>query len=127
MIENLSQNWLDAKHAERVATDRRRELEDKLLSLIGVAENMEGTESVETDGGYKIKITGRMTRKVNAERLQELAAENGLSDHLASLFKWTPTIVSDQWESADPSITEPLLDAITTTAGRPTFKIIVKE
>jgi hypothetical protein len=68
-----------------------------------------------------------MTRKVNAERLQELAAEHGLSDHLASLFKWTPTIVSDQWESADPSITEPLLDAITTTAGRPTFKIIVKE
>jgi hypothetical protein len=26
MIENLSQKWLDAKHAERVATDRRREL-----------------------------------------------------------------------------------------------------
>ena len=48
-LENLSQNWLDAKQAEKVATERRRELEDKLLSLIGVAENMEGTENVETD------------------------------------------------------------------------------
>jgi hypothetical protein len=58
------------------------------------------------------------------EELQQLAAEHGLSDHLSSLFKWTPSIVSDQWESADPSITTPLLDAITTTANRPTFKII---
>jgi hypothetical protein len=98
MIENLSQNWLDAKQAEKVATERRRELEDKLLSLIGVAENMEGTENVETDGGYKIKITGRMTRKVNGERIQEIAAEEGLTDHLSSLFRWKPEINMTAWK-----------------------------
>jgi hypothetical protein len=77
MLENLSQNWLDAKDAEHLATERRRRLEDKLLSLIGVAENMEGTESVETDGGYKIKITGRMTRKVNGERIPRNCSGGG--------------------------------------------------
>jgi hypothetical protein len=124
---SLHQAWLNAKQAEETAIKVRRELEDQMVKEFNVAANMEGTKNFPTPDGFLVKIVGRLTRKVNAERLQELAAEHGLSDHLASLFKWTPTIVSDQWESADPSITEPLLDAITTTAGRPTFKIIVKE
>jgi hypothetical protein len=124
---SLYQAWLNAKQTEETAVKVRRDLEDQMVKEFNVAANMEGTKNFPTPDGYLVKIVGRMTRKVNAERLQELAAEHGLSDHLASLFKWTPTIVSDQWESADPSITEPLLDAITTTAGRPTFKIIVKE
>jgi hypothetical protein len=124
---SLYQAWLNAKQTEETAVKVRRDLEDQMVKEFNVAANMEGTKNFPTPDGFLVKIVGRMTRKVNAERLQELAAEHGLSDHLASLFKWTPTIVSDQWESADPSITEPLLDAITTTAGRPTFKIIVKE
>jgi len=124
---SLYQAWLNAKQTEETAVKVRRDLEDQMVKEFNVAPTMEGTKNFPTPDGFLVKIVGRMTRKVNAERLQELAAEHGLSDHLASLFKWTPTIVSEQWESADPSITEPLLDAITTTAGRPTFKIIVKE
>ena len=124
---SLYQAWLNAKQTEETAVKVRRDLEDHMVKEFNVASTMEGTKNFPTPDGFLVKIVGRMTRKVNAERLQELAAEHGLSDHLASLFKWTPTIVSDQWESADPSITKPLLDAITTTAGRPTFKIIVKE
>jgi hypothetical protein len=94
-----------------------------LLSLIGVAENMEGTENVETDGGYKIKITGRMTRKVNGERIQEIAAEEGLTDHLQSLFRWKPEVNMSAWKSADKAITGPLLGGITTQPGRASFTI----
>ena len=83
MIDDLAQNWLEAKSAEQAATERRRDIEDKLLSLAGIAENMEGTENVETDGGYKIKITGRMGRKVDADRIQDIAAEEGSSEHLS--------------------------------------------
>ena len=124
---SLYQAWLNAKQTEETAVKVRRDLEDQMVKEFKIAPTMEGTKNFRTPDGYLVKIIGRMTRKVNAERLQELAAEHGLSDHLASLFKWTPTIVSEQWESADPSITTPLLDAITTTSGRPTFKIIVKE
>ena len=122
-LENLSQNWLDAKEAEHLATERRRELEDKLLSLIGVAENMEGTENVETDGGYKIKITGRMSHRIDGARIQEIAAEEGLTDHLSTLFRWKPEINMAAWKSADKSITGPLLGGITTQPGRASFTI----
>jgi hypothetical protein len=124
MIDDLAKNWLAAKEAEKVATETRRKLEDQLLSLIGVAESMEGTEKVETDGGYKIKITGRMTRKVDSERIQDIAAEEGLTDHLSSLFRWKPEVNMSAWKNADKSITGPLLGGITTQPGRASFSII---
>ena len=123
MIDDLAQNWLDAKSAEQTATERRRELEDKLLSAVGVAENMEGTENVETDGGYKIKITGRMSRKVDADRIQDIAAEEGSTEHLSSLFRWKPELNMAAWKNADKSITAPLLGGITTKPGRASFQI----
>jgi hypothetical protein len=124
---SLYQAWLNAKHTEETAVKVRRDLEDQMVKEFNVSETLDGTKNITTSDGYLIKVVGRMTRKINAEKLQELAEEHGLSDHLSSLFRWKPEINSEQWAAADPSITQPLLDAITTTAGRPTFKIIVKE
>jgi len=123
MIDDLAQNWLDAKEAEATAVARRRHLEDKLMSLIGVPETLEGVETVDTDAGYSIKVTGRMNRKVNGDRIQEIAAEEGLTDHLSSLFRWKPEINMTAWKSADKSITGPLLGGITTQPGRASFTI----
>ena len=116
-----------AKEAERQATEHRRELEDAMLSLIGISEAMEGTENAEAPGGYRIKVTGRMNRRVDGDKLQEIAAENGLTEHLASLFRWKPDINMSAWKSADETITRPLMDAITTTPGRPSFSITKEE
>ena len=123
MIDDLAQNWLDAKSAEHAAVERRREIEDKLLSLAGIAETMEGTENVETDGSYKIKITSRMNRKIDADRIQDIAAEEGSSEHLSSLFRWKPELNMTAWKNADKSITDPLLGGITTKPGRASFQI----
>tara|TARA_R110000744_G_scaffold20757_2_gene54318 strand:+ start:405 stop:803 length:399 start_codon:yes stop_codon:yes gene_type:complete len=123
VLEGLTQSWIDAKERERLHAGVRRQLEDKILSLVGVSENMEGTESVDTDGGYKIKITGRLNRKVNAERVQEIAAEEGLAEHLSSLFRWKPEVNLSAWKSADKVITAPFLDGITTTPGRASFSV----
>ena len=119
----LCQLWIQAKEDERTAIEHRRAYEDKLMSLIGVAENFEGTENAEAPGGYKIKITCRMSRKVDAEALQELAAEAGLTEHLSSLFRWKPEIDAKAWKAADVSITAPLMGAITTTPSRASFTI----
>tara|TARA_R110000787_G_scaffold20561_2_gene60999 strand:+ start:462 stop:842 length:381 start_codon:yes stop_codon:yes gene_type:complete len=123
MLDDLAKKWLNAKEVEAMAVARRRKLEDELTSLIGVAENMEGTENVETDGGHTIKITGRINRKVDGARIQEIAAEEGLEEHLASLFRWKPEINMSAWKSADKSITGPLLRGITTQPGRASFTI----
>ena len=122
-LETCSQQWLEAKQAEREAVERRRDAENKLLSLIGIAENHDGTETVETDSGYKLKIVGRMNRKVDGDRVQEIAAEAGLTEHLPSLFRWKPEINMSAWKNADESITTPLLGGITTTPGRASFSI----
>lgn len=118
----LCYNWIQAKQAEKDAVDARRNIEDQLKSLLNVAETFEGTSNNDIDG-YKIKVVGRMSRKVDSDKLQELAAENGLTEHLSSLFRWKAEIASKTWESADESITSPLMDAITTTPSRPTFTI----
>ena len=122
-LDTASAEWLKAKEDEKAATERRRELEDHLLSLLGIPENLEGVENVETDNGHKIKITGRMTRKVNGEKLQEIAAEAGLTDHLVTLFRWKPEVNMTAWKGADKSITGPLLSGITTQPGRASFSI----
>jgi hypothetical protein len=122
MLDELSHNWMRAKELERIAIEERRQIEDKLLSLIGVPETLEGTETANT-GEYKIKIVGRMNRKVDADKLHELAIENGLEAHLQNLFRWKPEINAKAWAAADEAITKPLLDAITTTPGRASFAI----
>ena len=119
---NLYQQWLEAKEHERLAVERRREIEDQLSLDLKINPNQDKNQTFDADG-YKVKITTRLTRKIDADRLQEIAAENGLSTHLSTLFRWKPEINATAWKSAADNITRPLLDAIETKPGRPSFKI----
>jgi len=125
-LNSLSEKWLAAKQAEAEAIAKRRDIEDRIKSVAGISESQEGTEIVSPDH-YTIKITGRIDRKVDSDKLQELAAEYGLSDHLSSLFRWKPEINMMAWKAADESITKPLAAAITAKPGRPSFSITPKE
>jgi hypothetical protein len=121
----LAAQWEEAKMEEKAATDRRRGIEDQLVECLGIPKQMEGTKN-ELAGMYEIKVAGRLDRKVNADKLQAIAEETGLTEHLSSLFRWKPEINMGAWKSAHESITDPLLDAITTTASRPSFTITKK-
>jgi hypothetical protein len=123
---SLYQDWIKAKAEEAAATKLRRDIEDQLVKQFAIPENLEGTKNLEADS-FKIKIEGRINRKVNGDKLQELAAEHGLTEHLSSLFRWKPELNMTVWKAADAAITTPLLDAITATAGRPSFTITIKE
>ena len=123
---NIYQDWLIAKSEEAEATSKRRMLEDRMVAQFNVPSNLDKTANFEADG-YKIKVEGRVNRKINSEKLQEIAIEHGLMAHLECLFRWKPEINAAVWKSTDPSITDPLLDAITSTPGRPSFTIIKKD
>jgi len=125
-LSHLAAEWLAAKDAESAAVTKRRDIEDRMRSLIGVADTLEGTEKVTPDG-YEIRVTGRINRKVDAAKVQELAAEAGLSDHLSSLFRWKPELNLSVWKATDKSITDKLAPAITAEPGRPFFTIITKD
>jgi len=105
-----AEKWLIAKEMERAAQELRRAIEDEM-----------GPDY--TEYGYKITVTERMNRKIDADLLQEIAAENGLTDHLSALFRWKPEINAKDWKAAAPEITAVLEEAITSTPGRASFKI----
>lgn len=122
-LEECAETWMAAKKAEANAIKARREAEDAMLSLIGIAENAEGTETAEAPGGYKIKVASRISRTVDSDMVQELAAAAGLSDHLPALFRWKPELNKSQWDHAAQSIRDALAPAITAKPGRPSFTI----
>jgi hypothetical protein len=125
-VEISYDNWLSAKEQERAATERRRAIEDEIISILEVPDTLDGTARFLSEH-YTVKITGRIDRKVDADKVQEIAAEYGLTDHLAALFRWKPEINAAAWKAADASITGPLAGAITAKPGRPSISIVLKD
>ncbi len=121
-MNTLYQRWLDAKKLETAAVAERRQLEDQMAEEFGLPKDLDGTVNHQVDG-YKIKMEGRINKKIDADKLQMLAAEAGLSEHLSNLFRWKPEINVKVWNAAAEAVTQPLLGAITSTPGRPTFSI----
>ena len=121
-LDDLTAAWRKAKDAETAAQAERRQIEDTIAAIVDLAADLDGTV---THGA--LKITGRIDRKVDSERLQELAREAGLTDHLSGLFRWKPEINRKAWDAAADSITRPLLGAITSKPGRPSFAITDKK
>ncbi len=122
MAITLYKNWLEMKEIEKQAAADRRSIEDALLELLKVDVQSEKSTTMKA-GGLKCSVTTRMSRKVDGDLLQEIAAENGVSKHLGTLFRWKPEINTKEWKAADSTITDFLLPAITTKPSRPTFKI----
>lgn len=121
-MSNLYAEWIRAKEAERIAVEHRRWVEDGLIEELCLPEVYDGTKSWKADG-YKVKVTYRTNRRIDAELLQEIASENDLSGHLGSLFRWKPEIAKKEWDACDLSIKSKLEGAITTSVGRPSFSI----
>ena len=119
---SLYQRWLEAKKMETLAIAERRDLEDQMAAQFALPKDLDGTIKIE-ESGYTIRMEGRINKKIDADKLQVLAAEAGLSEHLSSLFRWKPEINAKNWNAAAEVVTKPLLGAITSTAGRPTFTI----
>lgn len=121
-VEQLAQMWLYAKDTETTATADRRAIEDQIRKIASIRDDVEGTENLALEG-FKVKVVSRIDRKVDADKVQELAAEHGLTDHLSTLFRWKPEINMAIWKAADEAITKPLAAAITAKPGRPSFTI----
>ena len=125
-LKLLSAFWMQYKADEEKAQTERRKIEDQMVKLLAIPENFESTETAEPEG-FVVKVAGRIDRKVDGDKVQELAAEFGLGEHLAKLFRWKPEINMTAWKAADATITGPLAGAITAKPGRPSFKITIKE
>lgn len=123
---NLYAQWMEAKAAEAEMTARRRALEDEMTKSLQITEDWEGSYTMK-DGGFKINIKRAFTRKVDGKKLSAIASEFGLQDYLPTLFRWKPEINLKAWKDTEPSVTDKLAQAVTTTPGRVSFKIEEEE
>ena len=121
-LQKLSVEWLEAKEAERDATERRRLIEDEMVRLIGLEQTDEHTRKVEAEP-FTIKIACRINRKVDGDLAQEIAAENDMQDHLGLLFRWKPELSMTAWNGVGDNVKQVFARAITATPGRPSFTI----
>lgn len=117
---------MEAKAAETEMTARRRALEDEMTKSLQITEDWEGSYTMK-DGGFKINIKRAFTRKVDDKRLTAIANEFGLQEYLSTLFRWKPEINLKAWKDTEPSVTDKLAQAVTTTPGRVSFKIEEEE
>lgn len=118
----LAQQWEIAKSTEAEWQQRRRKLEDDMVKQLDIPKTLDGTKNFEI-AGYQVKVVGRIDKKIDSDKLQMLAVEAGLLDHLSTLFRWKPEINATAWKATDESITNELLGAITSTPGRPSFSV----
>ncbi len=123
---NLYEQWMEAKAAETEMTARRRAIEEEIAKSLEVPEDWEGSYTLK-DGGFKINVKRAFTRKVDDKKLTAIANEFGLQDYLPTLFRWKPEIDMKAWKDTEPSITDKLAQAVTTTPGRVSFKIEKEE
>lgn len=121
-MSTLYEDWMRAKRDEANAVARRRKIEDALIAQEHIPKNLEGTLNL-NKGVYHLKVVGRINRRVDGDKLQDIAAEHGLSEHLSSLFRWKPEINMAAWKATSPEITTPLAQAITAQPSRPSFTI----
>lgn len=125
-INNLARLWASFKEDEVKAIKHRREIEDELSKILMINHAQEGMVVLDTDK-FEIKVQTRMTRKVDADKLQEIAAEHDLSKHLSTLFRWKADIDMKSWKASEPEVTTLFSQAVTTTAGRPSYTITKEE
>lgn len=121
-MKNLVLLWTQYKNEELNAIKNRREIEDQMSKILEINPANEGTVVLDADE-YTVKVQTRLTRKVDTDLLQEVAAEHGLSNHLTDLFRWKADLDMKAWKAAAPEITSVLAQAVTTTSGRPSFSI----
>ena len=69
-IELLAAKWSNAKQKEEAARDERVAIEQQILALNPARE--EGSETITTPSGVKITTTGKLTYKVDIDKLTAL-------------------------------------------------------
>jgi hypothetical protein len=127
MMDILSAQWLAAKKMEKEAIENRRAIEDKIIALNNFNIDMDHTETVKR-GCYTIQMAGRLNRKVDGAKLQQIAQENKISNEiLQELFRWKPEINMKEWKNAPTVIINALSAAVTTSSGRPSVSIEIKD
>lgn len=118
----LSASWQELKEHERECAARRRAIEDRLIELAEIDPAVPGFENFEG-----LRITTKLTRKVDPDKADKIAKEHGLETHLPALFRWKAEVNGSVWKATSSRITDLFKSAIETKPARPSFTVTKKK
>jgi hypothetical protein len=124
-LVELSDAWRLAKHNEQAYAAERREIEDRMLSMLGVSEMETGTKKFGKES--EVTIVFRHNQTIDSEMVKQIAAERDMVEHASQLFRWKAEVNKKVWDATDPSLQSVFSPAITTKPGRPSFTISTKD
>lgn len=120
-LDDLALAWREAKREESVANARRIDIEQKILEITGCRE--EGSETITTDTGLKITVTGKLNRTLDAATWAEL--ESVIPEALRPVvYKPSLELKGLRYlENNEPDIFAIVSKAITTKPAKPSISI----
>ena len=126
-IEQLAERIAELKAAEQAANTARLEAEKQLLARLGEMD-AEGTSKFEA-GQYQITVRCSVTRSVDREALDRIAAQ--IPEAIAKrLFRWKPELDTKELRYLQANEVElygVLAQAITIKAAKPSIAIERRE
>lgn len=120
-IDLAAHSYQQAKAAEDTARLARLAAEERLIALIGCKE--EGSTSRKT-AYYKVATTGKLTRTLIADRVQEAAT--ALGELIDTVIQWKPALSLSglrALEKANPEAYAAMCKAIVTKPAKPAVKV----
>ena len=120
-LAELAELLLNAKAREAAANEERLAIEEQLITMVGTKE--EGTTTA-TEGNYKVKTVGKLTRSVDTDAVQ--TDWDNLPAEVKKCFKWKADIDTKNLRSLESMRDDlvPLLSTyVTTKPAKPSVTI----
>ena len=124
-IYEITRRLYIAQAAEKVAKDRRIAIEKELEEAIGVPEGWEGAKTTDI-GEFKVIAKRANYTKVDAALLEQITAANKLDKVTKETFRFKPEINKKAFAGLPPYTQNLYAPAITTTAGKMSFTVDIK-
>lgn len=123
-LDVLARYWQKEKAAEVHARERRLNIEQQIMHLVGVAE--EGTTNAEGNL-FKVKTVGKLTRTLDDKAIQ--TDWDKLPAEIKQCFKWKPSLDTKNLRALE-SMREDLIPVmasyLTTKPAKPSVTVEVK-
>jgi len=120
-LEQLAEQWRNAKHQEEVARERRIEIEADIIAQTGAKE--EGSQ-MHKAGEWKVTVTGKLNRKLDADKWAEIEPSIPEALRPVSYEPKLDTKGAKYLENNEPDIWRRVAEAIETKPAKPA--VVVK-
>ncbi len=122
-IEQLVAARIEAKKAEDLAVQSRREIDQQIAALLADATKPEGTISQKLSDGKKVSVTYAVNRKVDTDKLQGEWAR--LSIDVQNLFRWKAEVSVSELRKLDDKAVLVASKYFESKPGSPSVKVEV--